>query len=454
MDLHIILKEIEKYYDTEHDKVVIFKNPHALKKIIDLVLDNLISNDTDVIKILETVIKYSTKTNHPMFLNQLFKGTDKYGAISDLIVSLLNTSMYTYEMAPVFSLMEEEIGKHIKSIFKFNDGDIIFSPGGSLSNITAIHAARYKYQKNLSQELGWTNRSQKRALIFVSEDSHYSLIKGVSFLGLGYDSIVKIPCKNGRMIPHKLKEQIKLTTLTGKIPLMIVATAGSTVLGAFDPIYDIAMICKQYNIWLHVDASWGGTVIFSKKYRHLLKGIGNADSLTWNPHKMLRISQQCSVLLIRDRKVSENCNKLEYDDVDYLFQSSSDIGNKYLQCRRRVDILKLWLELKIKGVIKFGENVDKLYKLAEIFKNKIKKHKNFKLVLEDTDCTNVCFWYKSPKITKLIQNKMLKEGKILISCQSSKSMNLFDFFRIPFIDTELNENDLDKILNLIENISI
>ena len=342
MDINNILKEIDKFYTTK-DRVINYLDPHDITKKIDLNPINRIQTTDQLIDVLNKIIKYSVKIHNPMFLNQLYKGSDRYSAISELIIALLNTNMHCYEIAPVFTIMEEEMFKRIKIIFQFTEGDVIFSPGASMANIMAIHLARYNLNNNYNS-MGMYN--SKKLKIFVSEDSHYSLIKGASLLGLGYDSIIKIPCINGHMMIDQLKKKILETISSNNVPLIVIATAGTTVLGAFDPIDEIADICHKYNIWFHIDGALGGMVIFSDKYNHLLKGIEKAQSFVWNPHKMLRISHQCTILMARDKNIFKNCNHIEASYIfqtDKYYQSELDSGRKYIQCGRKADILKLWL---------------------------------------------------------------------------------------------------------------
>lgn len=450
MNLNNILNEIDNYYKQD-ENVYNFLNRDKLEKTINFNPLDKIKNDNDMIILLQKIIKYSVKTQHLMFFNQLFKGSNRYNVISDLIVSLLNTSMYTYEMAPVFTLMEEYMGNRIKKLFHFTEGDILFNPGGSLSNILAIHLARFNINKNYKKEGLYKS---KKLFIYVSDVSHYSIKKGSSFLGLGTDCVIKIKTDNGRMNVGELEKQI--LKHRNDISLMVVATAGTTVFGSFDSITEICNICEKYKIWVHIDGSWGGSVIFSEM-KHLLNGIERANSFTWNAHKMLNISQQCSILLVRNKDISKECNEL---DVNYLFPkkryypSEWDTGNKYIQCGRKVDILKLWLSWKIKGEDIFSKEINYFYKLVNIFKEKIKSHNNFALVLSDTDFLNVCFLYKkgteviSPDFIILMKKKMLHDGKIFLSYQ--KFNNLYYGFRIPIMDVNLKEHHFDYILKTID----
>ena len=129
------------------------------------------------------------------------------------------------------------------------------------------------------------------------------------------------------------------------------ATEGTTVFGAFDPINALADVCAKYGLWLHVDSAWGGGVLMSRKHRHLMAGVERADSVTWNPHKLLGVPQQCSVILCRHQGLLKDVHRAE---ATYLFQKdkfydiSYDTGDKTFQCGRKVDVLKFWLMWKAK----------------------------------------------------------------------------------------------------------
>lgn len=141
-----------------------------------------------------------------------------------------------------------------------------------------------------------------RLVVFTSEDAHYSVKKLAAFLGIGYDNVylAKVDSR-GKMVVSDLEAQIARAIEEGAAPLMVSATAGTTVIGAFDPLKDIAEVCKKYGLWFHVDAAWGGGALVSAAYRGLLDGLHLADSVTWNPHKLLAAPQQCSTLLLRHK---------------------------------------------------------------------------------------------------------------------------------------------------------
>lgn len=131
---------------------------------------------------------------------------------------------------------------------------------------------------------------------------HYSIGKGVAFMGMGLDNLINVKTDaNGKMIPEDLEKKILEAKAEGKTPYFVNATAGTTVFGAFDPIDEIADICQKYNLWMHVDGAWGGGALLSKTYSPLLKGVERADSMTWNPHKLMGVPQQCSLVFTKHK---------------------------------------------------------------------------------------------------------------------------------------------------------
>ena len=289
MNLKKILDEINNYYNDKNEKLIEFKLPNQINSLIDLDVNKNFETESDFINDLEKIIKYSVKTNHPYFLNQLFAGSDKYCSLGELVVSILNTSMYTYEVAPVFNTMETIIFNEVKKLFKFKEGVCFMYPGGSLSNITALQMCLYKYDNKIKMNGIY---SQKKFKIFISKDAHYSWTKGCIFLGLGSNSVIKVNTINGQMDIKDLENKIINTLRNNNIPLMIIGTAGTTVFGLFDNILEISCIANKYNTWFHIDGALGGSLIFSKKYSYLLDGIDKVNSLTWNPHKMLNVPLQ------------------------------------------------------------------------------------------------------------------------------------------------------------------
>ena len=459
MDLQKIIIEVNKFLNDNRGTVIKLTDESHIKNKIDMDLNKKFSNDKEFIDNCNRIIEYSVHTHKLYFLNQLYTGVDVYNVIADLLISILNTSMYTYEVAPVFNCMEDSIFNRIKVLF--NQSDIILVPGASMANMYAMHLARFNYDKEINKTGLYKIPNEFK--IFVSEQSHYSFEKGAIFMGFGLNSIVKIKSvSTGEMDTYDLVN--KIINCKG-IPLLIVATSGTTVLGAFDNIANISVIAKQYNMWLHIDAAYGGSVIYSMSNKHLLNGIYDGDSITWNPHKALRVSLQCSLFMTKSKDILKNAlgTSAEYLFSEKPYDSSFDTGDKYLQCGRKVDILKLWSAYKTRGENEFGLDIDVCFNLSKLFASKVDSHPNFKLVMHPIS-TNVCFWWIKKnviyepndlnKLTLEIKKKMLFKGEMMISFQPLSCWKLENFFRIVFIKSELTPNDLDQIIKNINDIGL
>lgn len=285
----------------------------------------------------------------------LFHRLDPYGLAGQWLTDSLNASIYTYEVAPVITIMEQTLARRVLEMFYGQDvrGDAIFCPGGSYANGTAISLARYW----LDPETKSSGISGLRLVIFTSEDAHYSILKWANMCGIGEKNVILIATDEcGRMDVKNLEANILKEKEGGRTGFMVSATAGTTVLGAIDPLGEIADLCERHKIWLHVDAAWGGGLVFSSKHKSLLGPIHRADSVAFNPHKMLAVPQQCSMLLTRHEGLVEASNSRK---ASYLFQkdkfypSSLDVGDKYMQCGRRADVLKFWImwQAKVRNIV-------------------------------------------------------------------------------------------------------
>ncbi|XP_043603143.1 cysteine sulfinic acid decarboxylase [Bombus pyrosoma] len=467
--IDLLLEEAVFEGTSRKNKVVEWMKPAALQSAIDLKLSDQGSSHEKLFTLARNVIKYSVKTGHPRFINQLYSSVDPYGLLGQWLTDALNPSVYTYEVSPVFSLMEEEILREMRKIVGWKDGkgEGIFCPGGSIANGYAINLARH-YRFPQLKEVGLS--SAGRLIIFTSRDSHYSVKKLSAFLGLGTSNVYEVKTNSrGKMCITDLEAQIKKALDEGAVPLMVSATAGTTVLGAFDPLREIAIICTKYNLWFHVDAAWGGGALMSTKHRYLLDGVELADSVTWNPHKLLAAPQQCSTLLLRheDLLQAAHSSKASYlFQPDKFYDSSFDSGDKHVQCGRRADVMKFWFMWKAKGTRGLEKHVDRVFELARYFTDYIRHREGFKLMLEP-ECTNVCFWYVPPskrhlqdgellkaleKIGPDVKERMVKKGSMLITYQPLRELP--NFFRLVLQNSGLTKADMRFFAEEIERLAI
>nr|XP_046254789.1 acidic amino acid decarboxylase GADL1-like [Scatophagus argus] len=464
----IILEDAVKKAADISEKVCEWRSPEQLKELLDLELRDRGESESKILQRCRDAIRYSVKTTHPRFFNQLYAGMEPYSMVASFIVEALKPSLYTYEVSPVFTLVEDTVLRKIMEVIGWEErGDGIFNPGGSMSNMYAVNLARYQYCPDM-KESGLS--AGPRLVILTSQECHYSISKAAALLGIGTKNVYMVPSdKRGKMIPSALEEQIKTAKSEGAVPIMVNATAGTTVLGAFDPIDEIADICEKYNLWLHVDACWGGAVLMSKKHKHLLKGIHRANSVAWNPHKMLMACLQCSAFLVRDKtKLLQRCHSAR---ASYIFQQdkfydvSYDTGDKSVQCSRKPDAFKFWLMWKALGAGELEQRVDRALAMAKYLAQEIKRRDGFRLLMEP-EYANVCFWYIPPSLRNLpdgpelwkkvhtvapkVKERMMKKGSTMVGYQPHGDK--VNFFRMVTISPQASTQDMDFVLDEIHNL--
>ena len=369
---------------------------NVLYNAIDLSLNKTAMVDDTFKEVLKDVLIATPKTATNLFFNQLFGGRQPKAVLGDLLAVLLNNSMYTYKVAgPQVGIEQEIIRKSCDMIGYGPQSNGTFPTGGSMSNYMALIMARDAKDPKCRYD-GMT----KPLIMYTSKESHYSNAKNASFSGMGKGNVRYIKADaRGRMIPAELEAQIELDIQNGGIPTYVNVTAGTTVLGAFDPIDEIALVTEKHNIWLHVDGAYCGSVIFSDKKKHLLKGIEKSDSFSYNAHKMIGTPMTCSIILVKDKKQLHDSFS---NEADYLYQTDGDdfnLGKTSFQCGRRNDALKFWTLWKSIGTNGIEKIVDKQFDLADVAREYVENHPDYTTYSYE-DSISVCFNYKNidPKV--------------------------------------------------------
>jgi len=247
------------------------------------------------------------------------------------------------------------------------------------------------------------------------------------------------------MVPAALEAAIKADLASGLKPFFINATAGTTVRGAFDPLRPLAALAKKHGLWLHVDGALGGTVVLSAEHRHLVDGCELADSFAWNPHKMMGVPLQTSVILVA-RKGSLAASLDE--TADYLFQADVDEwnpGHRSLQCGRRNDAFKLWAAWYELGDAGWDARIARQMQLAALAADLIAADPELEL-LEQPQSICVCFTVKGCS-SEAVCDRLDHDGLLKIGHgQVRKHRGL----RLVCVNPELDQTSLLRIFDTIK----
>ncbi len=445
--LSVAFDKIKNYLlnNTDNEMPVIkFKSPSELHEIIDLPIKQTRVSEQEFLELLDKYLEYSVRTGNKQFLNQLYSGFNFPAFIGEIFTSLANTSMYTYEVAPVATMIETEMIKLMNSYTGYTNGDGIFVSGGSNANLIAMFSARNKVFPE-GRFIGYDRNIKLKA--FINEQAHYSFETAANILGIGAVNVIKVKAdKNGRLIPAELEREINDSIKRGEKPFFVSATCATTLLGAYDPIEEMFEICKKHDIWLHADGSFGGSIILSNNHRHLMKGIEKTDSFAWNPHKLMNIPLICSVVLVKKRgTLQHNITDINTDYIFHDIDMIEDLGKKSIQCGRKVDAVKLWFAWKYFGLEGYRKRIDNLIEMAKYAEIKVKENPRLELIVPRQSFA-ICFRYIPVTQTDLnkfnleLRESLRKGGKTIVNYG-----NIGEILSIRLITAngELEKSDID-----------
>ena len=447
---------VVNYLDSANSpgKVVDYLPAKSLSKTTDIKLPLEGRGLDSVLDDIDNYLRACVKTNRAEFMNPLWGGVSLAGLAGEIIANLSNTSMYTYELAPLATLIEQTIISRVGEIIGFPQSGGSLTTGGSNGNMLGILCARQAMIPT-STHSGFDGRDM---VIFVSEEAHYSVLMAANVLGIGHRNVIKVSCDDeGRMKPSSLEDEIIFAKKEGRTPFCVVATAGTTVRGAFDPIRELADIAHREGLWYHIDAAWGGSCLFSNELNSLMSGCELADSICWDAHKMLGMPLICSLFIVKDKSIlGRVCAHGE--SAHYLFHSDTeevDLGRYSLQCGRRNDALKLWLAWREKGDAGWAKIVENYFSLANHLEQRVNQEASLTM-MSSRQWTNVCFRFDPQQenvdlnaLNVEIRDRIMKGGKFMFS-----RANIGDdvILRLVISNPKVTEQSLDALADEIITI--
>ncbi|WP_428623418.1 pyridoxal phosphate-dependent decarboxylase family protein [Sedimenticola sp.] len=401
----------------------------------------------------------TTRLHHPGFLAHQVAVPHPTGALGSLIDGATNNAMAIYEMGPAASSIEyfmlnwmlSKIGwQGVPSNRQLDPQSAhaggVLTHGGSLANLTALLAARSARVPEF-----WKSGNPGNLLVLVPEQSHYSMKRAVAILGLGEDNCLTLPADaDGRVQPSRMAEQIATLEAQGKRILAIVANACGTAAGLYDPLPEIAAICQEHGIWLHVDAAHGGGALVSDRLRHLLQGIDQADSVVWDAHKMMSTPTVCAAVLVRDHRHLDHAFEQE---ASYLLHAKDQPGfdfiSRTVECTKAGLGLRLFMTVAALGEQGLAQQIEGLVQRAAEAAAKIEQRSGFELAIHP-EINIVCFRIEGDDQCQLeIRRRLLERGDFYISSTLYRGRR---WLRLVFMNPCTSLEDVETLLDEIETI--
>lgn len=433
-------------------------NPYILRKEIKelgFLPDEGLGFDKTLEKVENTILPNLLRTWSTKYMPHLHSPSLLETIGSELLIASFNDSMDSWDQGPAATEVEVAVIDGLKKLYGYSESaDGVFTSGGSQSNMSAIIAARDSY---CMKKLGWDVKKNglteewKKLRLYTSEISHFSMDKTCHIMGLGYESVRKIPVDDKcRVDIVAFEKMVADDVKEGLLPFCAVATIGTTDFGSIDSVRDMRLICDKYSMHLHGDAAYGSALIMSSKYRERLGNLSLCDSLTIDFHKMFLLPISCSAVLVRDKSLLESfelhadyLNREEDEEDGYI-----NLVGKSMQTTRRFDALKVFVAFQTRGRDGFDRMVTKLVDNASLFYSMIKDDSSFIVPVEPELSSVVFALDNTDEVNKKVRRALLDEG-IVIGQTVMKGRTMLKF---TLLNPNLSEKDFEDIIREIKKL--
>jgi aromatic-L-amino-acid decarboxylase len=358
------------------------ENPPLLPESLDQVINDL----------EDIVLPGITQVQHPMHFGWFPSNASLASVLGDITSSGLGTLGISWESCPALTEVEEVVCDWLRQLTGLSqqwEGTI--HDTASTACLTALLIAREK-ASDYSQNRAGLQAVKKPLIVYSTEEAHSSVTKAALLAGFGKTNlrIVEVDKDSRAMLSTALEACIETDIANGCQPAVIIASAGSTGVVAFDPVAQIAQIANRHNIWLHVDAAMAGSAMLLPECRHLWQGVENADSISWNPHKWMGTILDCSLFYVKD---PEHLIRVMSTNPSYLRSNVDGEATQYrdwgIPLGRRFRALKLWFHLRLDGPDAIRERLRRDLANAQWFAAQVERAKDWQ-VLAPVNLQTVC----------------------------------------------------------------
>lgn len=319
----------------------------------------------------------------------------------------------------------------------------LFVSGGSVANLTALHAAR---RARLGDAI-------EGATIYFSDQTHYSIERALRVIGFAREQFRKVPSNDRFQLPlESLREMIRSDRKAGLRPFCIVANAGTTNTGAVDPLPQLADLCAEEEIWLHADGAYGAATVICERGREKLAGLDRVDSLSLDPHKWLFQPFECGCVLVRDAAHLKSAFQLmpEYMRDVHRNTAETNLADHGIQLSRGFRALKVWLSMNTFGLAAFREAVTHGFELAEFAERELRTRRDCE-ILSPAEMGIVAFRFgKDDDVQTRLVDLMLRDGFAFLTSTTLKGITAL---RLCTINPRTTEQDIVQTIDRLEKFA-
>lgn len=376
---------------------------------------------------LDAYLQHATRLGSPGFFAHQTAQPNAGSTMAALIDGALSNPMAIFEMGPAAATIEYRLLQRLLDLVgwpappwpeqrsaddhgRYAAGVLVH--GGSLATLTALVAARSHAQPDV-----WAEGNDRRLCLVCAEAAHYAVARAAGIMGLGRRQIrLAQTDARGALTAAGVAQALDEAQAAGQRVLAVVATACSTAVGAFDPLAQIAQVCRQHGAWLHVDAAHGGAFLASPRLRERLAGIEQADSLVWDAHKMMRTGPLCTAVLYRDERA---CNRAFEQEASYLFHDKAlpgfDFLHRTVECTKAALGLRWYLALACEGEAAMARYIEDCVELTARAFELIQSQPDFECAVSP-EANILCFRPLGTEVDALqLRDALIRDGEFHLS---------------------------------------
>ncbi len=419
----------------------------ALRQRLSVALPQAPGNPQESLADAAQVLDASVSPSRPLYAAYIGSTGLEAGVLAGALANAYDVNLAS--SAGAAELLEEQALRWMAEFIGYPLLDGTFTSGGMTSNMTALTVAR-------EAALPGTRASGvggRPAAVYCSAEAHHSVVRAVEVIGLGAAAIRRIPIDDHRRIRvDALGDALTQDRRDGVIPVAVVATAGTTLTGAVDPLAQIADLCAEHDVWMHVDAAYGGPAASVPAVAALFNGLERADSVTVDAHKWMGVQKSCSVVMLSRRGALESAFAHEEGYMPHAERAANAVDGTF-EYSRPVRSLKLWMAFRIYGAATLRSWIARTLEHAETVAGAVRAHPRFELAAEPS-LSVVCFRHLGEgdldEHNMRLARAVGEDGRVYLAPALVDGRTCL---RVCFTNFRTTADDVSELLAVVEEIA-
>ncbi len=394
------------------------------------------------------VLDASISPSRPLYLGYIGSTGLEIGVLASALMATYDANLAV--AAGGADLVEEQTLRWVADFVGFPFAEGAFTSGGMTSTLTALLAARERALPGCRVD----GLGDRKAAVYCSAESHHSVVRAVEVCGLGSSAVRSIPVdEKHRMRPEALEKALSKDIAAGVVAVAVVATAGTTLTGAVDPLDAVADVCDRHGVWLHVDGAYGLPGAAAPSAAPLFAGLERADSATIDAHKWLGVQKSCSVVLLSER----DRLRAAFGHEERYMLHEGDVANpvdRTLEYSRPFRSLRLWMAFRVYGAARYRAWIEATLANARLLADSLRESPEFEL-LHDPMLSTVCFQHVPPGADDIdahnieLAREMQRDGRVFLA---PATVDGHACLRVCFVNFRTTSDEVEFVLTVAEEL--